>query len=94
MIVDENIFGLEVAVGDEVGVGICDSADDLFEEEAGLVLADVIVLDVIVKFATFCVFHYHKDVVGRVQYFVELDDVLMVDKLKDAYFPLDLSLGR
>lgn len=66
MIVDENIFGLEVAMGDEVGVGIGDSADDLFEEEAGLILANIIVLDIIVEFATFCVFHDDKDVVGGV----------------------------
>lgn len=66
MIVNQNIFGFKVAMCDEVGMCICDSADDLFKEEASLILTDIIVLDVIVEFSAFSVFHYDKDVVGGV----------------------------
>lgn len=91
--IDEYVFGFEVAVGDKVGVCVGHSADDLFEEEAGVFLADVIVLDVVVELAAFCVFHDDEDVVGGVEHLIQFDDVLVVDKLEDAYFSLDLEWG-
>lgn len=73
---------------DEVEVRIPHSADDLLEECLGLLLGDVVVLDVVVEFPSVCELHDDEDVVGGVQHLVQLDDVLMTDKLKD----LDLSL--
>lgn len=73
---------------DEVEVRVPHPADDLLEESLGLLLSDVIILYVIVQFPSVCQLHNHEDVVGRIQHLVQLDDVLMTDKLQY----LDLSL--
>lgn len=78
-------------MSDEVVVGIVDSADDLLEEEAGVFLADLIELDIVVQLAPLSQLHDHEDVVAGVEDLVELDDVVVVDELEDPYFPFDLN---
>lgn len=73
---------------DEVEVRIPHPADDLLEESLGLLLSDVVILYVIVQFPSVCKLHNDEDVVGGVQHLVQLDNVLMTDKLQY----LDLSL--
>lgn len=78
-------------MGDEVGMGVGHSTDDLLEKEAGILFSDVVVLDIVVELATLCEFHDDEDVVGGVEYFVEFDDVLMVDEFE--YLDLSFDLG-
>lgn len=92
VMVDENVLRFEVSVSDKIGVGVGDTVDDLFEEETGIFLVDIVVLDVVVEFSPLCEFHDDEDVVGGVEHFVEFDDVVVVDELKDPNLPLDLSL--
>ena len=76
---------------DEVEVRIPDPADDLLEEGLRLILSDVVILDVVVQFPAVCELHDDEDVVGGVQHLVQLDDVLMTDKLEDLDLPLYLT---
>jgi hypothetical protein len=80
-------------MGDEVEMGISDSGDDLSEEEPGLLLGDIVILNVIVELAAVGQFHDDEDVVGGIEYLVKLDDVLVADELEDLNLALDLS-GR
>lgn len=57
------------------------STDDLPEEEARLLFADVVVLDVIVQLAAVGQLHYHEDIVCSVKHLVELYDVLVAYEL-------------
>jgi len=75
---------------DEVGVGVGNSADDLFEEEPGVLLRDIIILYIVVEFAALGELHNHEDVVGRVQHLVQLDDILVVDEFQDLDLPFHL----
>lgn len=67
------------------------SADDLSEEHACLVLADIIILNVVVKLSSVCEFHDHEDIIGGIKHFIELDNVLMTDEFQDFNFSLDLG---
>ena len=51
---------------DEVEVGIGDPADDLLEEKPGIILTDVIILNVVVQLSTLGEFHNDEDVVAGV----------------------------
>jgi hypothetical protein len=51
---DEDVFGFEVAVGDEVMVGVGNSSDDLPEEEASISFADLVILYVVIEFSSLC----------------------------------------
>lgn len=77
-------------MGDEVEMRVAHPADDLPEEEARLLLADVVILDVVVQFSSVGQFHDHEDVVGGVEHLVQLDDILMRDELEDLDLALDL----
>ena len=76
---------------DKVSVRISNSADNLLEKEAGILLGDVVILYVVIEFSALGKFHDNKDVVGGIQYFIELDDVLVVDEFE--YFDLSFDLG-
>ena len=52
---------------DKVSVRISNSADNLLEKEAGILLGDVVILYVVVEFSTLGKFHDNKDVVGGIQ---------------------------
>jgi hypothetical protein len=78
-------------VGDEIEMSILHPTDDLPEEELGLVFRDIIILYVVVEFAAVCEFHDDEDVIGSIEYFIELDDILMVDELEYLDLPLHLS---
>ena len=48
------------------------------------------VLNVVVELATLCQLHDHKDIVGSVEHLIQLDNVLVVDKLQNFNLPLHL----
>lgn len=48
VMVDKDVLRFEVSVSDKIGVGVGDPADNLFEEEAGIFLVDIVVLDVVI----------------------------------------------
>lgn len=78
---------------DEVEVGIGDPADDLLEEKSGIVLTNIVILNVVVQLSTLGEFHNDEDVVAGVQNFVKFDYVVMVDEFEDPNFPFDLDGG-
>lgn len=78
-------------MGDEVGMSVGYSVDNLFEEEPRVLLGDVVILYIVIEFAALCEFHDDEDIVGGVEYFVQFDDVLVVDEFE--YFDLSFDLG-
>ncbi len=70
---------------------IAHSTDDLSEECLGFLLADVVILNVVVELPPVSQLHYNEYIVGGVQYFVELNYILVANKLKDFYLSLHLS---
>lgn len=57
-------------MGDEVGVGVGNSANDLFEEEASFFFWDIIILYIIIEFSSLSQFHNDEDIIGSVEHFV------------------------
>jgi hypothetical protein len=78
-------------VRDEVVVGVVDSADDLLEEEACVLLADLIELNIVVQLAALSQLHDDEDVVAGVEDLVKLNNVVVVDELQDPDLPFDLN---
>lgn len=77
-------------MSNEVEMRIANSADDLSEEKASFIFGNIVVLDVVIEFAPFGQLHDDEDVVGGVEHFIELDDVLVADEFQDFDFSLDL----
>lgn len=50
-------------------------------------------LDILVQFSSFGDFHDDEDVVGAIQYLIQLDDVGMIDEFQYFYFSFDLRDG-
>lgn len=76
---------------DEVVVGIVDSTDDLLEEEACVIFADLIELDIVVQLAALSQLHDDEDIVAGVEDLVKLNNVVVVDELQDPDLPFDLN---
>lgn len=57
-------------MGDKVGVGVGNSANDLFEEEASFFFWDIIILYIIIEFSSLSQFHNDEDIIGSVEHFV------------------------
>lgn len=74
----------------KICVGISYAVYDLPEEKLGLVLGDLMCLDVVEKFSLLCEFHDDEDVVGGIEYLIQFDDVSVVDK--PEYLDLSLDL--
>lgn len=66
------------------------STDNLFKKEPSILFGNIVVLDIVIELTSFCKFHNDEDVVGRIQHFVQFDNVLMIDKFQ--YFDLSLHL--
>lgn len=75
-----------------IGVCIGNSMDNLPKEKLGLVLRDLIDLQIVKQFSSFCKFHHHEDVIGRVEDLVEFDDIGVTDKFEDFDLTLDLDV--
>ena len=90
ILVDEDVFGFEVAMGDMILMDVLDSVDDLLKVEAGLFLVNGGILDVFVEFSLGGEFHDHENVICGIKHLVQLDDVGVVDELQDSYFPFHL----
>lgn len=78
-------------MGNEVVVGVWDSADDLFEKETGVFFTDFVILNVVVELSAFCEFHDDENVVAGVEDFIELNDVVVVNEFEDADLSFDLG---
>jgi hypothetical protein len=91
--VDEDVLGFEVAVGDEVGVGVADALNHLSEEELHFVVRNLVVLHVVEQLSALRQLHHHEDIVRRVQNLVQLDYVGVTDELQDFYLPFHLRPG-
>lgn len=55
---------------------------------------DIVILYVIIEFATFSELHDDKDVVGGIEYLVKFDDIFVVDELEDFDLSFDLDDKR
>jgi hypothetical protein len=56
------------------------SADDLFEKEFGFLFREDIIMYIIIELSSLCVLHDDEDIIGGIEYFVEFDDILMIDE--------------
>lgn len=75
-------------MADQVLMHILHSTDDLPEVKLGLFLCDLVVLNEVVQLSFRCNLHNHKNVIGSVKHFVQLDDIGVVDELQDLDLPL------
>lgn len=74
----------------EIVMDVLYARDDLFEVEFGLVLVNIVILYEVIEFSIAGQLHDNEDIVGRVQHFVELDDVGMVNEFQYLYFSFHL----
>lgn len=70
-----------------------DSLNDLPEEQFDLLLGQVVMLDVLVQFSPGGHLHDHEDIIGRVEYFVQFDDIGVADELEYLDLAFDLPKG-
>jgi len=64
--------------------------NDLFKKMSCLIFFEVIILYKVIKFSSFCYFHYNKDISCCVEYFIQFNDIGMVDKLQNLDLSFDL----
>mmetsp|Transcript_24125 Transcript_24125/g.59981 ORF Transcript_24125/g.59981 Transcript_24125/m.59981 type:complete len:260 (-) Transcript_24125:577-1356(-) len=87
----EDVFGLEVAVRDAVGVEVRDAFEDLAEDHAGGFFGELAgVGDLVEEFAAFHVFEDEVDFVESVEDVVRGDDFRVTDGLHDVNFPQNI----
>lgn len=67
-------------MGYKICVGISYAVYYLPEEELGLILGNLMSLDVVKELALLCKFHDDEDVVGSIENLVQFDDVGVVDE--------------
>lgn len=77
---------------DEIEVCELNPCYNLREEESGLSFIDGVLIDILDEFSSVGEFHNHVDMCGRIQNFVEFDDMWMFDEFK--YFDLSFDLFR
>ena len=71
-------------------MNVLHTGDDLPKIKLGLFLSDLIVLNEVVQLTLRGQLHYHKNVVSRIKHFIQLNDIGMVDELKNLNFALHL----
>jgi len=76
----------------EIVVSEGNSTNNLFEKEASVLLGDFIILYIIIELSSLRKFHDDKDIFSGVKYFIEFDNVLVVDEFE--YFDLSFDLNR
>ena len=91
-LIKQDVLQLDVSVRDVALVAVGDGLDDLAPEELGLELGHLPIglhLEVPVQAATVDVLHYQEHLLVRLEGFVELRDVRVIEPLHDLHLALD-----
>ena len=68
-------------MGDVVAMNVLDPIDNLLEIELGLLLGDLLALNVVKEFAIVGQLHDYENIIVGVEHFVQFDDVGVVNEL-------------
>jgi hypothetical protein len=54
--------------------------NDLLKKEFGFLFGKDIIVDIIVELSTLGVFHNDEDIIGGIEYFIEFDNIFVIDE--------------
>jgi hypothetical protein len=74
----------------QIEMGILYSFNDLPKKELDLFFRQVVLVDILIKFAPLSHLHNDEDIRGGIEHFIKFNYIKMTDEFKDFEFPRDL----